>query len=500
MDIKEINYGALPEVEPMRVYDYEIACGAPIELVMEQSYPEEYIIDTKKMGVLKNQGTVGCCVSCVMSSLAEVFKLAEDYGENVPEDEWKKLEDNHFINYEFSEGWAYGGLRNTWENYEGMYPSRALEEWRKRGMIPKKYFDVLKEMPDIMESVMQFPELTEKALPYAIKNYTLIEFTSVEKKDVFIKRALMQNGYGLLAVAPNYFGGCHCIMIVGWNDKTKSYKIKNSWGKVWGDKNGVGEIPKNQIQNVYVVYDKELQLPFVDVKTEDWFAKDVKNMYFAGLINGTTSTTFEPLRGTTRGEATALISRVIKMAEERLGLLEKVIQEKRKLTVDINTEIIPKTYKPLPFIDVMSTDWYYNDIQTLYSLGIINGVTDTEFKPNDNITRAQMAALITRVCELIDNKITEILKVCKKTNYISKLTTNITGIDKLLFVDVFTKDGRKEWYYDYILKACQLGILQGVSNTIFEPQRDIIRAEMAAVLNRLSKFIDTRIQFTNEAF
>ena len=40
--------------------------------------------------------------------------------------------------------------------------------------------------------------------------------------------------------------------------------------------------------------------------------------------------------------------------------------------------------------------------------------------------------------------------------------------------------------------------MQGVSDICFEPERDIIRAEMAVVLNRLSKFIDKRIQFTNE--
>lgn len=492
------KYGVLPEIEPMRLYDYEIACGGRSLETNVQEFPNEHIIDIKKMGVLKDQGAVGCCVGCVMSSLAEVFKLIEDYGDDIPDEIWNELFKNHFIEYEFSEGWAYGGLRETSETYWGMYPARALEQWRKKGQIPKKYFDVLKEMPDMLESVMQFPELAKKASPYKIKSYTLINYSSQEKKDKCIKEALMQNGYGLLAISPTYFGECHCIMIVGWNDKNNTYKVKNSWGEFWGDENGVGEIPKKDIQAVYVVYDEEIQPPFVDVKIDDWFAKDVKNMYFAGLMTGVSATSFEPFRVTTRGETSALISRVIKMVEERLELLKKVAQEKEVLNINVDTHIVPMSYKDLPFIDIDNEDWYYNDIQILYSLGLISGVTDIEFKPNDNITRAQMATLITRVCELIDSKIKEVLKACERSVYISELKENITGIDKLVFTDVFTEDGEEKWHAKYILKTCQLGIMQGVSETLFEPERDIIRAEMAVVLNRLSKFVDKRIQFTNE--
>lgn len=498
MNEQEKNYGVLPEVEPMRLYDYEIACGGRSLESNIQEFPEKYIIDVKKMGVLKDQGTIGCCVGCVMSSLAEVFKLIEDYGKDIPEDIWNELVRNHFIGYEFSEGWAYGGLREITETHWGMYPSRALEQWRKKGQILKKYFDVLKEMPEMIDSIVQFPELAQKALPYRIKNYTSINYSLQTKKDKCIKEALMQNGYGLLAIAPTYFGEGHCIMIVGWNDKNNAYIVKNSWGPYWGNSYGVGEIPKEEIAGVYVIYDEELQSPFVDVKQDDWFAKDVKNMYFAGLINGVSETLFEPFRVTTRAEVSAIISRVIKMVEERLMLLKKVAQEKKVLHMNIDTHIIPNSYKTLPFIDVNKEDWYYNDIQVLYSLGLINGVTDIQFKPNDNITRAQMATLITRICDLIDTKIKEVLKACECDIYISQLQNNFTNISELMFTDVFTEDGEEKWYTKYILNTCQLGIMQGISDTLFEPERDINRAEMAVVLNRLSKFVDKRIQFTNE--
>ena len=67
--------------------------------------------------------------------------------------------------------------------------------------------------------------------------------------------------HGLMATSSDYFGGNHCIMIVGWNDKTNCYKIKNSWGRFWGDSNGVAEVPKHEINYVYSVLDEELKIP-----------------------------------------------------------------------------------------------------------------------------------------------------------------------------------------------------------------------------------------------
>ena len=97
-----------------------------------------------------------------------------------------------------------------------------------------------------------------------------------EKRDLAIKDFLMTHGYGILAVSDTYFREPHCIMIVGWNDKTDCYKIKNSWGKSWGDNYGVKEIPKNAINRAYGVLDTEVAPPFKDITKDDWFYKAVK--------------------------------------------------------------------------------------------------------------------------------------------------------------------------------------------------------------------------------
>lgn len=48
------------------------------------------------------------------------------------------------------------------------------------------------------------------------------------------------------------------------------------------------------------------------------------------------------------------------------------------------------------FPDVKASDWYYEYVQIASSRGIITGKVDGTFKPNDKITRAQMAVMIHR--------------------------------------------------------------------------------------------------------
>ena len=73
-EIKKKN-GVLPEVEKIRNYDYETACGA---VKATKEFPEEFEINQRYLGVLKNQEQYNCCVGCVMSSLAEVFEMIEE--------------------------------------------------------------------------------------------------------------------------------------------------------------------------------------------------------------------------------------------------------------------------------------------------------------------------------------------------------------------------------------------------------------------------------------
>ena len=57
----------------------------------------------------------------------------------------------------------------------------------------------------------------------------------------------------------------------------------------------------------------------------------------------------------------------------------------------------------LPFDDVPEDAWFYKNILHLYSAGLVNGKSDTEFKPNDPMTRAEVCAVLDRLMKNIDD-------------------------------------------------------------------------------------------------
>ena len=97
-------------------------------------------------------------------------------------------------------------------------------------------------------------------------------------------------------------------------------------------------------------------------------------------------------------------------------------------------------------------------VDTLVSLGVINGYTDGSFKPNDTVTRAEMAKMI---------------YVLRTGNSDASAYNN----DKTTFTDV-----NGHWAAGYI-KYCQsLGIIAGVSATQFKPDANVTAQEAAKML------------------
>lgn len=307
--------GVINEVTHLRDYSYDIVCGSA-QSVGANEYPEEYEIPRENTGTLKNQGYVGACVAEVCVQIAE---------------EWWKREFGEQI--EHSEGFFYGANRNEYSTSEGMVPSSALDYWMKQGTVPKTLFDILVEMPDMKKICQEYPELYEESKKYRLPSYVRLKDTGTLSKDKQIKDALMKYQYGLVAISPNGFeGGSHCILLTGWNDKTNKYKFKNSWGKTYGD-NGFYEIAKSKISEVYLPLFEKIELPFDDVDPDAWYYKDLKNMYFSGLVKGKSDTKFDPDAPVTRAEMTVMMNRVIKEIEDRFELFSKLLEDKaeRKL-------------------------------------------------------------------------------------------------------------------------------------------------------------------------
>ena len=51
----------------------------------------------------------------------------------------------------------------------------------------------------------------------------------------------------------------------------------------------------------------------------------------------------------------------------------------------------------IPFTDVSEDSWYYHDVYTAYHLGLMNGMTDTTFAPEETMTRAMLVMVLYRI-------------------------------------------------------------------------------------------------------
>lgn len=293
-----MKLGARIEDTPVRVYDFDVVCGVSDN----KEYPEEYEIPRNT--TVKDQGNVGACVACTCAEIAEVI-----FGK------------------EMSEAWVYGRLRGENDNSPGMFVVRTLDMWKSLGVVPLSDFGILAEMPEIKRLVDKFPNLDEIAKKYKIGGYAAINYAMETKRDLAIKEALTRNDIGLLAISNNYFGDPHCIRLTGWNNKTGSYKFQNSWGINYGD-GGYDEIPKNKVNSIYAIFPEEFELPFTDVSKDRWSYKPIKNLYFAGLINGVTETLFEPGRNITREETAVIIDRLLKTIDEKIENIYKQLNAK----------------------------------------------------------------------------------------------------------------------------------------------------------------------------
>lgn len=111
----------------------------------------------------------------------------------------------------------------------------------------------------------------------------------------------------------------------------------------------------------------ESPLPFTDVKGH-WASEYIEKVYEAGLMNGVSDTQFAPSAQLTRGMFVTLIYRLAGSP-----------------TVD----------RTMPFTDVGST-WYTDAVAWGYKNGVVNGITETEFRPNQALTRQEMITMLYR--------------------------------------------------------------------------------------------------------
>ena len=112
------------------------------------------------------------------------------------------------------------------------------------------------------------------------------------------------------------------------------------------------------------------------------------------------------------------------------------------------------------FADVDDNDWYATAVNWAAANGIVSGISDDTFAPNDPITREQLAAMLMKYAQY-------------------------KGMDVSARADLSGySDAPSAWAEDVVSWAVAEGLLAGVTDDQLQPQGQATRAQVAAILER----------------
>lgn len=183
---------------------------------------------------------------------------------------------------------------------------------------------------------------------------------------------------------------------------------------------------------------------FTDVSRSDWYYQFVDYVTSKGYFNGVADKTFAPADNMTRAMFVTVLFRFDGAKGDR---------------------------SQSAFTDVAPGKWYTDAINWAAANRIVDGVGNGKFAPNDPITRAQMCTMIERY-----------LALYKKA---WKVTLPETGS-----VSVMVDENAIPAYALAAVKQCQRhGLVNGFEDGTFRPNELSTRAQVAAVIYRMSYLV-----------
>ncbi len=166
---------------------------------------------------------------------------------------------------------------------------------------------------------------------------------------------------------------------------------------------------------------------FTDVPSTHWACKDIQFMVDKGVISGLGDGKFGPNVSARRCELAVMLVKALNL---------------------------PTTGAEADFNDVPKTHWAYRQIAAAQKAGFIQGFPGGLFKPNEYVTRGQMAVMLAKAYSL-------------------QKTGKAAG---------FTDVPKTYWAYGAIQKLADNGITSGYEDRTFRPALQVRRAEVAVFL------------------
>lgn len=137
-----------------------------------------------------------------------------------------------------------------------------------------------------------------------------------------------------------------------------------------------------------------------------------------------------------------------------------------KFTMPNDSVVVTVTFekKGEPFYDVRPGDWFYDAVTWASKNGIVLGVTEDTYRPNDPVTREQLAAILFRYADY--------------KGYDRSASADLTGYADYAEVSAYAVPALR-W-------ACGCGIIDGSAGKL-DPRSGATRAQLATMLMRFDK-------------
>lgn len=183
------------------------------------------------------------------------------------------------------------------------------------------------------------------------------------------------------------------------------------------------------------------KLSFSDVDSSDWFYEYVFTAYSKGLMQGITETSFAPGGTVTRAMAATIIYRLA------------------------GEPAMPDSDWGYPYADVEGSAWYAKAVYWARQNNIVNGTGEDTFSPDTPVTREQLAAMLYRYAA-----------------FAGQSTAASGGLGG--FTDA---SAISSWAREAAAWVSERGIITGTDGNRFDPQGQATRAQLAAMLCRMTE-------------
>ena len=191
------------------------------------------------------------------------------------------------------------------------------------------------------------------------------------------------------------------------------------------------------VKAVFAAQETDPDFPFADVAKGSWYYEGVRYAYENGLMSGTGEGTFSPDLPTGRGMLVTILYRLA--GSPAAGSAS--------------------------FTDVAKGQWYADGVAWASANGVVSGYPDGSFRPNDTITREQMAAILYQYAR-IQGKLDD------------------SRADLSIFSDL---DSLSAYAKEPMSWAVAQGLFSGVSADTLAPGGSNTRAQAAVILTAFSK-------------